>query len=101
MGEYKLNSVLEFNLCKPKQSNPAMLDSIVDFTIKNNIEPLRAIVSVLKEGQEYAVQSFVYRILATIMQEKDKDSIGEWISSGTLFLLQDKLEEGFKKSLKI
>jgi hypothetical protein len=96
-----MNNVLECNLCKPKQSNPAMLDLYVSECIKNNIEPLQAIVSVLKEGKEYAVQSFVYRILAAIMAEKDEESIGEWISSGTLFLLQSKLEEGFKKSLKL
>lgn len=97
----RMNNVVRLNLIKPKQSDPAMLELFVDSTIKMNINSLKAIVSVLKEGQEYAVQSFVYRILAAMMTEKDKDSIEEWISSGTLFLLQAKLEEGFQDSLKL
>ncbi|WP_226087459.1 hypothetical protein [Mesobacillus sp. S13] len=97
-----MNNVLKFNLHKPKQSDIKPIEGLVDSTIKNNIEPLTAILSVLKEDEKiYAVQSFVYRILTAMMNEKDKDSIGEWISSGTIFLLQAKLEEGFKKSLNI
>lgn len=52
--------------------------------------------------KKYALKSIIFRIVATLMAEKDKENIvGEWINSGRIFLLKDKLLDGFKKSLNI
>lgn len=98
-----MNNVLEFNRVNVQEPDTIALQVFIGEAIQMNIESLTAILSVLKEDQyDYAIQSVTYRILAAIMSEKEKDSIiGEWIASGSLFLLKDKLEQGFKDSLKI
>lgn len=97
-----MNQVLEFNRIKAQEPDFKVLDSFVSNCITLNIEAVSNAMSVLNEGQEYAIESFVYRLIAAILAEKDKEVIvREWINGGTIFLLKDRLVDGFKKSLKI
>lgn len=102
MGEYKLNNVVRFQLSKPKQADPAMLELFVDSTIKMNIEALTAIVSVTKHVDPmYVIESYVFNIVAATLADKSKEEILTDLSGGGIYLLKDKLMEGFKKALKI
>lgn len=95
-----MNQVLKFNRIKAQEPDYKAIESFVVSCIQMNIEAVSNAVSVLNQGQkEYAIESFVFKLIAAMMGEKDKKDIGEWINSGSIFVLKDKLVTGFKKSL--
>jgi hypothetical protein len=96
-----MNQVLEFNRFKPQQADTIALDKFVSECIQINLEAVSDSMSVTKHIDPlYVIDTFSFRIVAALMVNKEKQEIvDEWIISGTIFLLRDRLVEGFKKTL--
>lgn len=97
-----MNHALEFNRLRPQESNTIVLDSFVCECIQLNIESVTNTLSVTKHiNPIYVIETYVFNIVAAIMADKTKEEILTDLSGGGIFLMKNKLTQGFREILNV